>query len=192
MITIFKNANNILVVAGDYYFYGERITKGVIFTLALIIVGAILAGINDLQFSAIGYTWTLANCVASSAYVLYLKTAMRRMQVDRFAMVYYNSLIGIPMVLLADCVTSRHIFARLSAASSPFLSDTAAFAEPIDAATNSNLFWFIFMLSGCTGFALSLAAFFCINVTSPTTYSMVGAVNKVPLVIIGIWLFSTP
>ena len=88
MVTIFKNANNILVVTGDFYFYGERVTPGIIVTLALIVIGAFLAGSNDLQYSAVKNAWTLANCLAASSYVLYLKTAMRRMKLDRFAMVY--------------------------------------------------------------------------------------------------------
>ena len=45
-------------------------------------------------------------------------------------------------------------------------------------------------LSGLTGFCLNLASLWCIEETSATTYSMIGALNKVPSSIIGIWAFG--
>ena len=183
MVTIFKNANNILVTVGDWYFYGQRVSKWVALTLVLIIAGAVLAGLNDIQYSFEGYAWTFANCISSSGYVLYLRTAVKKIKVGRFAMVYYNSLISLPLVIFADCATSGHFFKLFR----------HHFYSPSSSSSSSSMgFWAAFVLSGCTGFALSLASFYCVKMTSPTTYSMVGAVNKVPLVIFGIWLFSTP
>lgn len=48
------------------------------------------------------------------------------------------------------------------------------------------------VLSGCVGFALNLTSLWCVSETSATTYSMVGALNKVPLAILGTLLFGAP
>jgi len=43
----------------------------------------------------------------------------------------------------------------------------------------------------CVGFLISLAAFWCVDSNSPTTYSIVGAANKLPLSLLSIWWFGT-
>ena len=41
------------------------------------------------------------------------------------------------------------------------------------------------------GFAINFASFWCLSVTSGTTYSFVGASNKIPAVVLGHFLFSS-
>ena len=47
------------------------------------------------------------------------------------------------------------------------------------------------LLSAVLGLLINLASFWCITVTSGTTYSFVGASNKIPAAILGHFLFSS-
>ncbi len=57
-------------------------------------------------------------------------------------------------------------------------------------------FVFLVFISGACAFLLSMSTFWAVGSTSPTTVSMVGALNKIPLTFLGWFLFgaslSTP
>jgi GDP-mannose transporter len=48
------------------------------------------------------------------------------------------------------------------------------------------------VFSGASAFAMSYASAWCVRVTSSTTYSMVGALNKLPIAASGIMFFGDP
>eukprot|EP01033_Poteriospumella_lacustris_P006745 gene6745-4864_t len=73
MINIMKNLTNVITIFGDWSLYGESPTWFTIFTIVLMTVGAVMAGANDLQFSWIGYTWMIVNCVLTAVYTLYMR-----------------------------------------------------------------------------------------------------------------------
>jgi hypothetical protein len=45
-------------------------------------------------------------------------------------------------------------------------------------------------VAGVLGFYLNFASVWCVSATSATTYAIVGSVNKVPITILGFWLFQ--
>jgi len=180
MATIFKNSTNILITAGDYFFYGRYVSKGIAGSLALMLIGAIFAGRTDLEFNAAGYFWAVCNCFVTAAYVLYMPRAMQDSKLNAFGRVYYNNLLSIPLVLLADLTLFDNVGSLLSS-----LED-----DP-DGTYASAGFVATILFSGFIGFFLSLTSFHCVQVTSPTTYAMVGAMNKIPLAAIGVIIFNT-
>ena len=52
----------------------------------LMVLAALLAGLEDLEFSVRGYTWMVLNCVASTSYVLYMRHAMGSVELSRWSM----------------------------------------------------------------------------------------------------------
>lgn len=48
------------------------------------------------------------------------------------------------------------------------------------------------IFSGASAFAMSYASAWCVRTTSSTTYSMVGALNKLPIAASGIMFFGDP
>src|SRR5438105_3221777 len=112
MVTIFKNTNNIFVAVGDALLYSNVPSRGVISTLLLMLVAAIMAGLNDLEYSFRGYVWTFANCLASTAFVLYTQSAIAKTNLSTFGKVYYNNVLAMPLVLVADALVF-HDFSRL-------------------------------------------------------------------------------
>jgi len=48
------------------------------------------------------------------------------------------------------------------------------------------------LLSGVSAFSISYCSAWCLRVTNSTTYSLIGALNKLPLAIIGMLFFEDP
>ena len=88
-----------------------------------------------------------------------------------FGNVYYNHLLSLPTLFAVICLNGD-------------LKNT--FNSPLMVRAD---FIALALFSGVVGFALNLASFWCVNNTSGTTYSIVGAMNKIPLAVVGIILF---
>ena len=180
MVTIFKNTNNIFIAVGDGLIYGNFPSRGVMYALLLMLLAAVMAAANDLEFTSRGYAWTLGNCLASTAFVLYTQSAIARTNLSTFGKVYINNLLAIPLVVVADVVAIGDL-KRLATLDSERVATFINFE-----------FFTVWMLSGFIGFALSAVSLRAQKLTSPTTYSMVGALNKIPLAMFGAMLFRTP
>lgn len=175
MITVFKNVNNIAITSLDFLIYRNKVSRGTVISLCLMLVAAVLASKEDAEFSVIGYTWTFFNCAATAIYVLYMPQAMEKTNLSPFGKVFYNNILSLPLLLVLDLVTERELYAIYS-------------DNPLAWDVNLHILLFI---SGIFGFCLSLTAFRCMQVTSPTTYALVGSLNKIPLTVIGVALFNT-
>jgi len=90
---------------------------------------------------------------------------------------YYNNLLTIPVLLVASLLVEDWSSANL-ARNFP--------AEQ----RNSILAAMIF--SGLSSVFISYTSAWCVRVTSSTTYSMVGALNKLPIALSGLVFFNAP
>lgn len=181
MVTVLKNFSNIFVVCGDMWFFGRRPSAGVWWCLVLIFISGLCSGLTDLEFNLEGYAWQFTNCIFTAAYALYLRRTMdavkpltRSGELSQFSMVYFNNLLCTPFIL-ALMVYFGELPGVLDA---PQLRSTS--------------FLMAAAMSGCVGFAISLASLWFLQSTIATTYSLVGSLNKIPTSILGILLFNTP
>jgi len=173
MVTIFKNVTNIFTTAGDHYFFGTQIEFLVVVAFGVMLIGAVAAAWNDISISFLGLFWMSANCVCTAAYVLALKFATREIKLSKFGMVFYNNVLCtcflLPAALLMGQV--RVFFST---------SEIHTFDYFI-----KNLF------AGFVGFFLNFASLNCVAVTGPTTYAIVGSLNKIPTTILGWIIFDS-
>lgn len=182
MVTVLKNLTNIFTMAGDYVFYGRVYNWGVWSCMVLMVVSALCGAATDLTFDLRGYFWQMMNCGFTAAYSLYLRGVMDRVAVvtstgrklDEFSMVFYNNLLSMPFILF------------LMAAGGEV---TSVWSEPD---LFNSRFLLVATLSGMLGFLISFTSLWFISTTTPTIYSLVGSLNKVPLAFIGLLLFNTP
>ncbi|GAB4815079.1 hypothetical protein N2152v2_002125 [Parachlorella kessleri] len=182
MVTVLKQLANLFTVGGDYYFYGRTYSLGVWGCMLLMIVSALCSAYTDLTFDANGYFWQTVNCGFAAAYSLYLRGVMDRVpavtstgkKLDEFSMVYYNNLLSLPPILIM-MFGNGEVF---SVWSEPDLWNPS--------------FLTVAALSGIIGFGISFTSLWFISTTTPTIYSLVGSLNKVPLAIIGLFAFHTP
>jgi GDP-mannose transporter len=90
---------------------------------------------------------------------------------------YYNNLLTIPVLIVSSLLVEDW--------SSPNL------ARNFPVETRYSLFVGM-IYSGLAAIFISYCSAWCIRVTSSTTYSMVGALNKLPIAISGLIFFSAP
>lgn len=90
---------------------------------------------------------------------------------------YYNNLLTIPVLIVLSLLVEDW--------SGPNL------ARNFPVETRNSLFIGM-VYSGLAAIFISYCSAWCIRVTSSTTYSMVGALNKLPIAISGLIFFSAP
>lgn len=173
MVTIFKNFTTMIITLGDFFYFGQQLSPGVIASLFLMFFGSIVAAIYDLEFRLDGYVWMAINCSISAGYVLYMKIAMKGTKLSEFGNVYYNNFLSIPLVLALVVIDG--------------LEGITEYPMWVDPG-----FIVVSIFSGFSSVCISFASFWTVKATSPTTYSVVGSLNKIPLTIMGVLIFSTP
>jgi len=175
MVTIFKNIQTICVALGDFIYFKEPLGTGSAFGIFVMFVGSLISGYNDLEFNVQGYAWILLNCLSGAAYVLYMKFAMLSTTLSTTSSAYYNNVLSIPALLLI-VIGNQEIYK---------LFDTETWSS------YSTDFWITFVFNITVGASMSFVSLWMVAETSPTTYSIVGAVNKLPLSVLSIWWFNT-
>lgn len=173
VVTVLKNFGIILVALGDHLLFGQFVDIQTIFALFLILLSSVLSGLTDLSFTLNGYLWMLFNISVNMGYVLYTRFALKTFFKTEFELCFYNCILSLPMLLFLSVVSSE--FASI------------AHYDGLSTAFIGTL-----VLSSVVGFGLSLASLWCINANSAVHFSMVGAIAKIPLSVIGYIVFPRP
>ncbi|KDN48479.1 UDP-galactose transporter [Tilletiaria anomala UBC 951] len=122
-----------------------------------------------------GYVWMALNCLCSASYVLLMRKQIKMTGFKDWDSMYYNNLLSIPILLLLSLLVEKWTKENFDSA---FPQDKRA-----------QLFAAI-GFSGACAMLISWSTAWCIRVTSSTTYSMVGALNKLPLALSGMIFFK--
>lgn len=172
MVTIYKNITNIIVTGGDYYIFNTKAEPLVLVAFGIMLTGAIAAAWNDIFITMQGLFWMSLNCVTTASYILSLKFATKNVKLSKFGMVFYNNVLCV-MFLLPAAI---------------FRGELTLFIQTKSLHTPAYMFQNIF--AGFVGFFLNFASLNCVAATGPTTYAIVGSLNKIPVTILGYWLFD--
>jgi GDP-mannose transporter len=172
MVTIYKNITNIVVTAGDYYFFGSTTEVLVLLAFGIMLGGAFAAAWNDFSTSVLGIFWMTTNCLVTAGYVLYMKFATKTVKLSKFGMVFYNNVLCCLFLLPAAIFRGEVTL---------FLRTTGL--HTLDYLGKNSF-------AGLVGFFLNFASLNCVSATGPTTYAVIGSLNKVPLTILGYLLFD--
>ena len=173
LMTVFKNMTNLVTMSAEWYLFNEQITALMVVALVIMAVGAIFAAINDVEFNLVGYIWMGINCCLTAAYVLYMRYASDYITMTRFGMVFYNNLLSVVFL-----VPLMFVFNELPAI--------------LDEEVVMNLKFFTSnTLAGLFGVSLNFASLWCVACNSGTTYSVVGTVSKIPIILLGAFMFRT-
>merc|ERR1711862_395421 len=173
MVTVLKNVTNIFTTAGDYYFFKATVTPLIMLAFGVMLGGAIAAAWSDLNVTGFGFFWMIANCLSTSGYVLYLKYITTTLNLSKFGMVFYNNVLCTLFLLpIASAMGEVRIFLSTESIHTPD-------------------YFFKNFIAGFVGFALNFASLNCVQSTGPTTYAIVGSLNKIPIAFFGWLLFSS-
>ena len=180
-VNVFKNVTNVLIAAGDWWWFGTTLRPKGAAALGLMVLGGVLTYFSDLEGTPAGYAWMGANVCVSAGYALALRHAVHGgVKLSRMEMVYYNSALSALPVLGLAWYTGEL---------ATVLGDGGAGLESLLPDGALPQFFAVLVFSGAVGFLLLLSALHCVECTSSTTYAVVGALNKVPLTVLGALLF---
>ena len=90
---------------------------------------------------------------------------------------FYNNLLTIPVLIVCSLVVEDWSSANVLRIFPP---------------ESRNVMIFTMVLSGLSSVFISYTSAWCVRVTSSTTYSMVGALNKLPIAVSGLVFFNEP
>ena len=90
---------------------------------------------------------------------------------------FYNNLLSIPILIVGSLVTED------------WSSENVNKNFPVEV---RNSLFLAMIFSGLSSVFISYTSAWCVRVTSSTTYSMVGALNKLPIALSGLMFFGDP
>jgi len=203
--TIFKNLTIILIAYGEIIWFGGSVTGLTLFSFILMVISSIIAAWSNITntFTSIsaswadpaasaaqlpsmssvmgnlnaGYVWMLINCIVTAAYVLTMRKRIKATGFKDWDSMYYNNLLSIPVLalfsLIAEDWGSENLSRNFPPEERTLLLSAIAF-------------------SGAAAVFISYTTAWCVRTTSSTTYSMVGALNKLPVAASGMIFFKDP
>lgn len=188
--TIFKNLTIILIAYGEVLFFGGRVTPMELSSFMLMVLSSVVATLGDQQDTAagaasdalslgekpdpyVGYVWMFANCISSALFVLIMRKRIKLTNFKDYDTMFYNNVLALPIMLVASFLIEDWSSANVAVN----LSQDSVIAM---------------IISGLNSVGISYCSGWCVRVTSSTTYSMVGALNKLPIALAGLIFFDAP
>ncbi|GAA5860375.1 hypothetical protein JCM8547_003482 [Rhodosporidiobolus lusitaniae] len=188
--TIFKNLTIILIAYGEVLWFGGSVTPLTLGSFALMVVSSLMAASPDLLAwingveiakvpgqSSAGYVWMMINCFVSAGYVLAMRKRIKVTNFKDWDSMFYNNLLSIPVLVFFSIIFEDWSGANL----------VKNFPEE----TRSSLLS-LMAFSGAAAVFISYCTAWTVRTTSSTTFSMVGALNKLPVAASGILFFGDP
>ncbi|KAK9893980.1 UDP-galactose transporter [Cystobasidium minutum MCA 4210] len=199
--TIFKNLTIILIAYGEVLWFGGSVTPMTLASFGLMVLSSLVAAWDDIgrlmasmsssgalipisdadaaqsARTAAGYAWMMVNCLASAGYVLGMRKRIKVTNFKDWDSMFYNNLLSIPVLV---------IFSLL------FEDWSAKSLELNFPAESRILLLWAMAFSGLGAVFISYSTAWCVRTTSSTTYSMVGALNKLPVAASGLIFFGDP
>ncbi|CCM00390.1 uncharacterized protein FIBRA_02420 [Fibroporia radiculosa] len=202
MYTIFKNLTIILIAYGEVIWFGGRVTGLTLISFVFMVFSSVIAAWADISeaFTAgdpavveglgmlatmkgvvtnlnVGYFWMFLNCATNATYVLSMRKRIKVTGFSDWDTMFYNNLLSIP------------VLATFSVIAENWGHDNLVRNFP---AERRNVLLFAIAFSGAAAVGISYTTAWCIRATSSTTYSMVGALNKLPVAASGMIFFEDP
>nr|CAJ2472154.1 unnamed protein product [Leishmania braziliensis] len=169
--TIIKNLAVVFIALGDKFLYGKAQTPSVYVSFALMFFGSYLGAKGDKWVTPWGLFWTFLNIAATVLYTLYMKTMLGSVSnsIGRYGPVFYNNLLSLPFFLVMG------------------VGEIMPFATAISETTSLGKLVLVF--SVLVSSVMTFSVFWCMSITSPTTMSVIGSLNKIPLTFLGMLVF---
>ncbi|GAA5847282.1 hypothetical protein JCM9279_000220 [Rhodotorula babjevae] len=189
--TIFKNLTIILIAYGEVLWFGGSVTPLTLVSFGLMVVSSLIAASPDVlrwmngvaaapsvgAQSSAGYLWMFCNCFVSAGYVLAMRKRIKVTNFKDWDSMFYNNLLSIPVLVVFSLLFES------------WSSDNLVHNFPEETRTS---LLSLMAFSGAAAVFISYCTAWTVRTTSSTTFSMVGALNKLPVAASGILFFGDP
>eukprot|EP01116_Phalansterium_solitarium_P003744 TRINITY_DN14563_c0_g1_i1.p1 TRINITY_DN14563_c0_g1~~TRINITY_DN14563_c0_g1_i1.p1 ORF type:complete len:341 (-),score=99.19 TRINITY_DN14563_c0_g1_i1:279-1301(-) len=171
MYSLLKRMIIVVVLAFEKAFLNKSSSSRVKLSAAVIVTGILIAGYGDLAFDPAGYFWAAASCFVQASYLIYV--AKKGIEgVDSHGMLFYNSLLSLPLVFPAVWLSGEWAAIQTY----PHLSNPYFQAS--------------FVMNLLLGSSLNYAIFLCTSYTSPLTSVIAGQIKNTFTIVIGLFTFG--
>ncbi|KAI1268620.1 hypothetical protein F5Y18DRAFT_415302 [Xylariaceae sp. FL1019] len=188
--TIFKNLTIIVIAYGEVLWFGGSVTPLALLSFGLMVLSSVVAAWADTRSASqatqaaealatlnAGYAWMGLNVFCTASYLLCMRKFIKGMNFKDWDTMFYNNFLTIPVLIVCSLLAEDWSSENL----------TKNFPEE-----SRNALFIGMIYSGMAAVFISYCSAWCIRVTSSTTYSMVGALNKLPIAVSGLIFFAAP
>ncbi|KXS15840.1 UDP-galactose transporter [Gonapodya prolifera JEL478] len=195
LFTVFKNTTIIAIAYAERFMgQGSPVSPLMLLSFMLMVGSSLVAGWSHITDESgglkgeaakgevgwqVAYLWMLANCATSAAYSVGMRIVQRTVAFRDYDTVLYNNALALPLLVAASLFVEADQWR------------SGRFYEARSDSDTTGLIWVV-AISSVTSFYISYASSWCVRVTSSTTFSMVGALNKLPIAVAGMVLFDDP
>ncbi|EKX38975.1 hypothetical protein GUITHDRAFT_143790 [Guillardia theta CCMP2712] len=172
MVSVLKNIGPVVITLFESWTEGKEVSISVFLSLLMLVSGGLVAAYNDLMFDGWGYLLMFFNVLTNVVHVNLTKR-MRSLSIRKEVVLHYQS-IFMCIFLLPELMNQDLNVIVNGLRDQPLVVQMAFFS------------------TGVNGIVIALCTMWCIEATSGSTYSMVGALNKIPSSILGIFIFRNP
>jgi hypothetical protein len=170
MFTTLRRLTALFIITATYFRTGSFPSAGIAIAVSLLIFGAVVAGYNDLYFDPVAYSIVLLNNVATAGYLQITKDVKE--DVSKFGLLFYNSMISMPMLLILALVFDEYTY-------------VSQFEQ-----LNSLYFQICFVLGGAMAFTVNVTTAWCTQTNSPLTTCITGQTKNILTTLLGAILFT--
>lgn len=174
MFGVLRRFTTFLVWIFELVFQHKRTPQQETASLIMMILGAVVAGLDDVTFEITGYILVTINCVLTAAYLVRLNTAGQETKLNSFGLLFYSNIVSLPIMLLA-ALGSGEVRKAVALSSTVFRSFG---------------FQLSFFMSAILAFLLNYSIYLCTTVNSALATSVTGQIKTIATTVVGLFLFG--
>ncbi|KAL6065934.1 hypothetical protein QOT17_009908 [Balamuthia mandrillaris] len=172
MFSTLRRTGVAYVMALEFLLLKKRQPSSIIGSVGLIVLGALVAGWNDLNFDLFGYVLTCTVNVTTALALTLIPKIGKAADLGPLGLMLYQITLGFPLIVLAILMSGEYV-------------DMLAYPH-----WSSPSFLILFFMSCAQIFVLNYSIFLCTTVNSPLTTTVTGALKDCAQTVGGFFIFD--